>query len=636
MADPVHPVASVAAGASPEQLREQAGKLRARAHQAAGMLQAFEQRRAAAHARVAEAKGRQAIAKDVLSVFDAAQARVHERSVGAFERVLTAILQDVMPGEGTIKLDLSVKNNAPWLDVLIDKAGHAEDVFEDNGGGVNDVVSTGLRFAALSRAGLRRLVVLDEPDKWLKPTSVPAFVRVIAEVAKATRTQTLYVSHFPTSYFEGHYSLAHLFRAQDNSLQCEAVQPSIVEWADDQEEGIRAIELVNVGLHTHTIVPLRPGPNALVGDNNLGKSTAICKALKAVCYGESSDRLIQHDKPEARITLHLEKSRRLVWSRKPGRSPVVLYELYEGETLVDKSGQPKRGEAPAWVSELLNVRRADDLDIQLHGQKALPFLLSDTASRRAQILALGNEAGHIGTLLKEHTSIAAADLETIRTGEAEVTRLTEMRDLHAPLERAVESFSKVDAALDRFDAVALRTQQLARLVQALGRQDARVQALDEFFICSPAPDALPVLPQPEALARLCAALGRADSRAAHLASLPTAPALPAEPQTAALISMGMRLAAATTRVKALGQVPSKPDFVLPAEIDARLASVAATLPQRIAGAQSAQAALAGAADEVASLEAERKQLLEDSGEACPVCGSHLELNLGTPHQPHAH
>ena len=100
--------------------------------------------------------------------------------------------------------------------------------------------------------------------------------------------------------------------------------------------------------------------------------------------------------------------------------------------------------------------------------------------------------------------------------------------------------------------------------------------------------------------------------------------------------MGMRLAAATTRVKALGQVPSKPDFVLPAEIDARLASVAATLPQRIAGAQSAQAALAGAADEVASLEAERKQLLEDSGDACPVCGSHLELNLGTPHQPHAH
>lgn len=631
------PLASAAAtAASPALLREQALKLRARANQAAGMLQAFEQRRAAAHARVAEAKGRQAIAKDVLSVFDAAQARVHERSVGAFERVLTAILQDVMPGEGTIKLDLSVKNNAPWLDVLIDKAGHAEDVFEDNGGGVNDVVSTGLRFAALSRAGLRPLVVLDEPDKWLKPTSVPAFVRVIAEVAKATRTQTLYVSHFPTSFFEGHYSLAHLYRSEDGAIQCEAVQPHMVEWADDEEVGIRAIELVNVGLHSHTIVPLRPGPNALVGDNNLGKSTAICKALKAVCYGESSDRIIQHDKPEARITLHLEKARKLVWSRKPGRSPVVLYELYEGDTLVDKSGQPKRGEAPAWVTELLNVRRADDLDIQLHGQKALPFLLSDTASRRAQILALGNEAGHIGTLLKEHTAIAAADLEAIRTGEAEVTRLTEMRDLHGPLSSAVSNFASVDAALDRFDAIALRTQQLARLVHLLGRQEARVQALDEFFICSPAPDALPPAPEPEALSRMCASLGRAIVRSSSLAVLPLSPSLPAAPQTDALISMGTRLAAAFNRSNALGRVPSRPTTALPPEADSRLASMAAALPVRINSAQSAQDALQAALREVETLEAERTQLLHDSGESCPVCGSHLELELGSPGTGHAH
>lgn len=153
---------------------------------------------------VSLAKGRLELGPQAMAAFTYLQEKAHARAVGQFEDLLSAFIDDVIPGEGKIRLELGTERGAPALDIMLSNGGDLEDIYSGNGGAMTNVVVTALGFSALSRTRNRQLMLLDEPDCWIKSLNVPAFTKVIAEVSNPRQNvdgtwssgcQTLMVSH---------------------------------------------------------------------------------------------------------------------------------------------------------------------------------------------------------------------------------------------------------------------------------------------------------------------------------------------------------------------------------------------------------------------------------------------------------
>lgn len=153
---------------------------------------------------VSLAKGRRELAPQVMAAFTYLQEKAHARAVGQFEDLLSAFIDDVIPNEGKIRLELGTERGAPSLDIMLSNGGDLEDIYSGNGGAMTNVVVTALGFSALSRTRNRQLMLLDEPDCWIKSVNVPAFTKVISEVSNPRQNasgawtqgcQTLMVSH---------------------------------------------------------------------------------------------------------------------------------------------------------------------------------------------------------------------------------------------------------------------------------------------------------------------------------------------------------------------------------------------------------------------------------------------------------
>lgn len=150
------------------------------------------------------AKARLELEPQVREAFDYLQERAHQRAVGDFEDLLSAFVEDVIPDAGRVRMKLGTHLGLPSLDILLDNGGDLENIYSGNGGGLTNVVVTGLGYSALSRTSNRQFMLLDEPDCWLQAQNVPAFTKVIAEVANprvepdgalVPGCQTLMVSH---------------------------------------------------------------------------------------------------------------------------------------------------------------------------------------------------------------------------------------------------------------------------------------------------------------------------------------------------------------------------------------------------------------------------------------------------------
>lgn len=587
-----------------------------------GQREAAERRAAELCDEVSLAKARLSLAEEIQHVLKTLQARAHERSLGAFEKLLTAIVRDVLKEKGDVRLMLSMRGNAPALDVRIDNAGNLEDALEGNGGAVANVLSAGLRFAALSRTGNRRLMVLDEPDCWITPERVPAFVGVIADVSRAIAVQTFFISHHDSSYFDGRVNLVRFSRDAAGRVRAEALAPTMAQWEDDEQEGIRSIELVNFRAHEHTVVPCFPGATAFIGDNDLGKSTAIVASFRAVAYGESDDTMVRHGADEARIVLRLERNRRVVWTRNPRRNPVVLYQLFEGDTLVAEGRPSTRNSAPDWVTDELGIARVDDLDVQLGNQKSPVFLLDQSSSRRAQILSVGRESGHLAALMARYDDIRRADRDRVRNGEIELKRVNYAVNCAKKLDETSALLATARPALVALESVAERRARLVALATRLQvALDATQRYEHEVAALQHLPD-VPELVPTASLERLVARLQTNQQRAA-LNPVWHAPSVPDLFEADRLRVLSERLAASTRRVAVLQRLPEGvPTMPTLHELEGlrrcgeRVARARQSCLAHEAAFKETQRALAQAHDE---LEALKQQL----GGHCPLCGSTL-------------
>ena len=587
-----------------------------------GVKSSDEDLQAATARDVALAKGRNNLGPEMARLFEALQSLQNERSVGAYQTLLTAILDDVLPGEGAVRLMTAYKNNATSLDILLEKKGGLEDVLEGNGGAVTNVISTGLRYAALSRTKNRRVVVLDELDCWIKQERVASFVNVIAAVSRGMVAQTFFITHHDIPNFEGKMNIVRFAADEQGVTYAERLEPAVSNWEDDSQPGIRGIELVNFRRHERIFVPGYPGATAYVGDNNLGKSTAITTALRVVAYGESDDSMLRHGCTEAKITIHLEEKQRLEWSRDSNRSPAVMYRLYRGEELVKEGRQPSRNQAPDWVAELLKITRVDDLDLHVGKQKIPVFLLGESGPKRATILSTGKESGYLKALMKEYEEIRVSDRETERSGEMVLARLKEkLRYLGA-----VDGLDvQMQTLLSNSEAIFTRVEYRDKLEQLLSNLNALGQSVQHyeriFDLLSTAP-AMPQLPDHKVL-ESCIAVIDSTQLSSKLVLPEQLPQLPSLQDHSLLARIGLQISrlttAATIAPEALPELPMMPSLALSPDLE--------LLIQRLTQVQSAvtndeQLAVA----EQINFETAQTKLQELQTEmgSCPLCGNAFE------------
>lgn len=465
-------------------LRRQRDRLMARADEADRQFTQLGEATGVAKARIEDDP-------EVAGVLEDLQTLEHQRAVGDYEQLLTLLLQDVLPGPRQVVLDLRTERGLPALDVYLRKGEDQplEDALHGTGGSVTNLLSAGLRFIALMRSGLRPFLVLDEADCWIKPALAAKFAGVVQQMAEELGVQVLMISHHDDSLFEP--VLPHRLRLESgaNGLSAHwAPSAQAPEWQEDQE-GLRSIELHDFQSHRHTVLPLSPGVTLLQGDNDIGKS-AVAKALRSVFYAESNDTFIRHGAKSARVAIDFGPGNILAWERNRKGKVKVAYSLVDrGDGQIIHHSEGAR-EVPAWV-EAFGIRMADDLDIQLGDQHDPVFLLNKRPSERAKALAVGDDAGHVQAMLslsKQELNEARA---TVRQGEKQLETLYRIRAALAPVRESQEAWTQAESLCQQINNTRDRQRRSEQVLDAW--QGARVLTENLVSLEAMQPPVLPIL-----------------------------------------------------------------------------------------------------------------------------------------------
>lgn len=540
------------------------------------------------------AKARIELAPQATEVFNYLQEQAHARAVGEFEDLLSAFVSDVVPDAGKIRLELGTERGAPALDILLDNGGDLENILEGNGGGLTNVVVTGLGFSSLARTANRQLMVLDEPDCWLKAKYVPNFTKVIAEVANprtdadgvpTAGCQTLMISHNDISLMDEGAHIQDLRIERDLTAfaarlgvpltyKGEVGECAYVVWVpggkagtgqlevryredglgDDEQNaltkgfpyveaiggarpweadlpGVRWVEVINLRRHVFSRMELSPGLNVLTGDINGGKSTMYFTALRAMAYGETDDTMIRHGADSAIVRLGLENDIVLEMVRSRKGSPKVLFRRYERGVLTNEGRQETRGGVPGFISATLKIARVDDLDIQLRSQKQPVFLLDETPARRAQLLSVGRESGLLQALIERQRLQNRRDKDQVRRDEVELNQVSRTLTALAPVGAMTALVEVLTGMLDEARNAKGVLDTTRALVARLNPLVAQVQLLSAVGSQLTETPQSPVWKDAKPLAEVVTRLAR-NQLLAQVPDMPNAPSSPSVPPTA--------------------------------------------------------------------------------------------------------
>ncbi|WP_246216006.1 AAA family ATPase [Microvirga makkahensis] len=583
-------------------------------------LARLEGRRDAMALRLAEltreielAKGRLAVKDQVEAFIEAVHGSASRRNLAAFETLLTALVQEVLPGEKPVALELSTERGLASLDICVRRPdGTLEDVLEDNGGALTNVIGMALRLIAVVKADVARFLALDEADCWIAPDRVSSFYRVLEDGAARLGVQCFVVSHHDLSQFSDKFHVARIVGEPVDGVDVQSADCSGV-W-DDTRPGLRFIRLVNVQAYRDATLSLSPGVNALIGPNNRGKSTFI-RALRAVFYGEARDSLVRAGAKSAIVEIGVAGKRTLRFTRQPRRSPVNIWSLHEadGSVAEEKGMRYETGgrSVPDWVGDLMRITKVEDLDVHIAHQKFPVFLLGETASRRSAVLSIGQEASYIRDMLVIHRERCTRDNATVRNGERELASLQEtlarfgaLGALKDRLSALLQQARQIEATSSRLQSLQEHALRLAHLTRQLGTAQARVRATR-------------ALPPPERIADLTRRIEHARER---------------ERIGRQVLQLGERLASGKVRLAALRSLPVD---VPTLQNTAHAQSMTKRLADLRSAALIARRRVAQIDEGIKSMQAEMARFMEETGGLCPTCGSPASAESLLDHHAHS-
>jgi DNA repair ATPase RecN len=620
----------------------QAAQLALRCERLQARLSAWQQSVRHAEARLARAQSFLSLAPKAQDVLEEAQRRIQQEIVGGLGDLLTFMLQGVMgdPERRVVcETEVDARGQSQVRFFVQRASGEREDILAGNGGSIANVVCTGLRLIAVSRAKhARPFLVLDEPDCWLSPDRVEPFVSLLQKAVDAVPggMQVLMITHHDVHDEDGDINTLELLR-QDGRVQ---VRSHIKRCALSGQ--IERIELRDWRSHAHTVITMGAGLNVLKGANNLGKS-AVVEALRCLAYGGARADCVAHGADEASVCVHLMDGQTVSLRRARRGTPAVLYRWTDAQGAVVREEAGARGAgAPPWMEQALGIRAEQGLEIHIADQKKPVFLLDEPASRQTAILSVGQEAQEIVAVLDRYKDAKRQAQQMAREAQAQLEAarrlqlaLGDMPDWSARARDLIESGQKIEQALEREAQAQALWQQMRRLQ---GLQEAtlpqvpheptwhdtpRAAALAEQLrrlgslrvLRAPALAELPPWKDSPGAARLLAALRRLKPVLA--VQVPQVPALPVLPDVAAVRKMAQDLARLRHLYKVNApQVPSLPAYKDHSAIKA--------LQERIemmkAEGNTARALLKEGETEYAA-QAEVVRELETQLGTCPLCGT---------------
>lgn len=541
---------------SRDALLQRAVRLVSRGSELSGRVQTLMSERDRLIKSVGIAKATLELGPEIEGVLETLNREEHEASVGVYEELLTALLDDVFPGKGRVSLDLIQERNAPalYLSIKGTKNGmaHEEDIEDGSGGFVTNVIVAGLRYSALARTNNRPFLVLDEPDCWTKPEHVQSFAKMIHQVSDLAGVQTLMISHNDVSQFEGLVNVHRLLQGPDGRIRVHCEDTPLSDFKDDSQPGIRYIRGINFRMHTDTVLRLYPGVNVLLGGHDIGKSTLATHTLQAVAYGMANDSLIATGADYAQVEIGLEDNKTLLWTRNRKGTPKTVYSLFQGDKLLNEARPEHRGDVPGFVIEALGVDLLEGLSVQVAQQKRPLFLINETPSVRAKLLSLGQESGRLRQLndLWKKEKQRAQDM--VRRDEPRLEalltvlpRLEKHSDINEALTTRHGDIAAVNAAISKRAEQRDAAKKLERQLQRVALLADVVQHLKD-------------LPDPPTLSN--AAQMRKDGATLRIMQGRKALTLPAMPELPQIADTGR---AARTDAAKLKRLQTFPKLVLP-------------------------------------------------------------------------
>lgn len=634
---------------------------------------------------VARAKGEVELKPEVEEVLETLQNSAHERSVGAFERLLTAIVNDVLPDDNLgISLDLHTDRNMPALDISVVNNGKIESIYDGNGGALTNVVCTGLRFIALARSGLRRFIVLDEADCWISPKNVPAYFNVVASLAREAQIQTILITHHNASDFSEDFHILEVApSASTDKHPTSRITPltQLPAPGDDADGYIAWVELENFARFEKVRYDLSSGVTAIVGDhrgsttNNIGKSV-IGRAFKAAFLGEGDDSMIRHDAPFCIARFGFSDGRVFEYKRMTKGNPKAVYTLHTPDSYAGVPGaeplhQTPAAKLPEWVAQETGIGTVDGLDVQIGHQKKSVFMLDEPASKRASLLSIGRESGFLHAMSDLYKDDLREKGKVMREGEKSLTviklALEHSKGLQE-VEDRIEQMAADGVAIEAEAQALAKARDVAQALAASLREsaviDARMQALaglsdppaientsaakdvitrmaDAARLASIRVDAqvpeLPTLEKTTAGAEIAAALKAGETGLSVLGAvmgrIPDLPEMPKLEMTAT----GADLVASIRKIASLPKF-DLPD--VPAAPTIETARGAADLLKQFSTANAAIAAnereQSRVAREMQTVEAAITQATDVLGNECPTCHGHMDADVVLGKKEHAH
>lgn len=335
--------------------------------------------------------------EEMKKVIQDSQTTLFGSKISLFENFLSSLTHDTMPEHlaRDVKFEFRHKNNKPHLKMNLMNQGFAEDAENASGGSISNILEIGQRYLALHLSQKRKFMVMDEPDCWLRTEHVPRFFQTIAAFSSELEIQTVVISHHPINSETIPYCVE-LIKNQDNSI---SVHPNFKPeevWVDDSVTGVRYVELENVHGHALSRIPLAPTTTALIGDNNIGKSS-LNIALRSMAYDLGDDSLIKHHAGKSVVRIGIENGKVITYTRAAKGSPKEVWSLSDKDGNVIHSTK-KFEDAMVWLGKEWRVDAQESMEIQLsHQKKPAEFLMMEN-SKRAQMLNLGQDAMYMDDL----------------------------------------------------------------------------------------------------------------------------------------------------------------------------------------------------------------------------------------------
>lgn len=515
-------------------LRESAQKARRAADRAQAQRDSLNARSEELRRAVGEAKGRLEIRDAVTATLERIQTDALESTVGVYTRLLTALVQDVIDENKEIAIDLGIERGQPALSISSYVKGAPEyksSVYE-NSGAMTNVVCAGLRCISVVRSGGRRLLVLDEPDCWIRGDRVEAFYRVLRGLCRDIGFQIVVISHHRPEMFGGDARVVTLGRAEidqtdagdaedapqeakpvrrrgskkapppdSRSLRTAVIREmaggTLWENVAPVHPGIRKIEIRNLATLKDLSIELDPFLTVITGDVDIGKSR-VTRAFRAIFYGDVSDEDIRHGEKGMAVAIEAENGRTLQFSREMKRNPVNHWAMTDadGETMTHDGQICSTGgrAVPDWVGHMMGIVRTDDLDLQIGHQKKPIFLLDLPATRQATVLSIGQEVQWLRAMQTKYRERVVGWNQQVKAGEAEmgtvVARLETMADLDALSGAIDKTLDNIGRAADDVESIRGRVESASKL-RALAHEEARFSEISGKLQTLPKPPEMP-------------------------------------------------------------------------------------------------------------------------------------------------